>query len=101
MNCLVCMTEPSVLGRVRTGATLPHNKGTLILAINTVYTLLLPVSYLYRSATLALPSGSILHRMTQSIIITFVVSPLSVVPICILGRNHIFTTMECYAWLVN
>jgi hypothetical protein len=36
MNCLFYMTEPSVLGRVRTGATLPHNKGTLIITISTV-----------------------------------------------------------------
>jgi hypothetical protein len=36
MNCLFCMTEPPVLGRVRTGAILPHDKGTHIMAISTV-----------------------------------------------------------------
>jgi hypothetical protein len=49
------------------------------------------VSYLYRSSTLAFRPGSVLRRMTQRIIITYVASPFSVIQRFILRRNHMFT----------
>lgn len=49
-NPLFRMTKPCVIGRICTGQHDPYNKGTLIIVISPVLTLLLPVTYLHRSS---------------------------------------------------